>query len=52
VHRIATSAAPLHVRISHLHVLGLDPALAGAVDEILLARAADEPGGSGVERRD
>src|SRR4051794_693567 len=39
VQRIATSDAPLHVRISHLHALGLDPALATAVDEILLARA-------------
>jgi hypothetical protein len=38
--RIATSGAPLHVRVSHLHGLGLDPALATAVDEILLARAA------------
>jgi hypothetical protein len=40
VHRIATSHAPLHVRISHLHALVLDPALASAVDEILLARAS------------
>ena len=41
VQRIATSDAPLHIRISHLHALGLDPALATAVDEILLARVAD-----------
>jgi hypothetical protein len=40
VQGIATSDAPLHVRISHLHALGLDPALATAVDEILLARAS------------
>ena len=39
VQSIATSDAPLHVRISHLHALGLDPAPATAVDEILLARA-------------
>jgi hypothetical protein len=38
IHRIATSAEPLHVRVSHLHALGLEPALATAVAEILLAR--------------
>ncbi|HYJ74667.1 MAG TPA: TIM-barrel domain-containing protein, partial [Kineosporiaceae bacterium] len=38
IHRIATSAEPLHVRVSHLHALGLEPELATAVDEILLAR--------------
>jgi alpha-glucosidase (family GH31 glycosyl hydrolase) len=36
--RVATSSQPLHVRVSHLHALGLDDALASAVDEILLAR--------------
>src|SRR3954451_3974986 len=39
IHAIATSGAPLHVRVSHLAALGLEPALATAVDEILLARA-------------
>ena len=38
VHAIATSEAPLHVRVSHLAALGLEPALATAVGEILLAR--------------
>jgi alpha-glucosidase (family GH31 glycosyl hydrolase) len=40
---IATSQAPLHVRVSHLHALGLEPALASAVDEILLARPPASP---------
>ncbi|MGN6524400.1 MAG: glycoside hydrolase family 31 protein [Actinomycetes bacterium] len=35
---IATSEAPLHVRLSHIHALSLTEALAEAVDEILLAR--------------
>jgi hypothetical protein len=39
IHAIATSDAPLHIRLSHLAALGLEPALATAVDEILLARA-------------
>jgi hypothetical protein len=38
--RVATSRQPLHVRLAHLHALGLDAALMGAVDEILLARAS------------
>jgi hypothetical protein len=36
--RVATSEEPLHVRVSHLRALELEPALAAAVDEILLAR--------------
>jgi hypothetical protein len=39
IHAIATSNAPLHIRVSHLAALGLEPVLATAVDEILLARA-------------
>ena len=35
---VATSDAPLPVRVSHLQALGLDPALAAAVNELLLAR--------------
>ncbi|MGN6088007.1 MAG: glycoside hydrolase family 31 protein, partial [Actinomycetales bacterium] len=34
---IATSEAPLHVRLSHIHALSLTEALAEAVDDILLA---------------
>ncbi|KQY43072.1 glycoside hydrolase family 31 protein [Cellulomonas sp. Root137] len=39
IHQIATSDAPLTVRASHLQSLGLDPALATAVGELLLARS-------------
>jgi alpha-glucosidase (family GH31 glycosyl hydrolase) len=39
VHAIATSDAPLAVRVSHLVALDLDPALLTAVLEVLLARA-------------
>jgi alpha-glucosidase (family GH31 glycosyl hydrolase) len=39
IHQIATSDAPLTVRASHLQSLQLDPALATAVGELLLARA-------------
>jgi hypothetical protein len=38
IHQIATSDAPLTVRASHLQSLQLDPALATAVGELLLAR--------------
>lgn len=38
IHRIATSDAPLSVRVSHLQSLRLDPPLAEAVGELLLAR--------------
>jgi len=38
VHAVAASGAPLHVRLGHLRALGLAPAVAGAVDEVLLAR--------------
>ena len=38
VHDIATSAHPLHVRMSHLQALELSRALESAVSEILLAR--------------
>ncbi|MGY4645517.1 TIM-barrel domain-containing protein [Cellulomonas sp. URHB0016] len=39
VHAIATSDAPLAVRVSHLVALGLDPALTTALLEVLLARS-------------
>ena len=38
IHQIATSDAPLSVRASHLQSLALDPPLATAVGELLLAR--------------
>lgn len=38
VHRVATSALPLHVRLGHLRALDLPAALAAAVEEVLLAR--------------
>lgn len=38
VQSIATSDAPLSVRVSHLQALSLDPALATGVGEVLLAR--------------
>jgi hypothetical protein len=38
IQRIATSDAPLSVRVSHLQALQLDPSLAAAVGELLLAR--------------
>ena len=39
---VATSDAPLAVRVSHLQALELDPALAAAVNEILLAHGPAE----------
>jgi len=39
IHQIATSDAPLSVRLSHLQSLQVDPPLAHAVGELLLARA-------------
>ncbi|MEZ0448740.1 glycoside hydrolase family 31 protein [Cellulomonas sp. ICMP 17802] len=38
IHAIATSDAPLSVRVSHLQALPLDPPLSSAVHELLLAR--------------
>lgn len=38
IHQVATSDAPLSVRVSHLQSLPLDPPLAEAVGELLLAR--------------
>jgi hypothetical protein len=38
IHQVATSDAPLSVRVSHLQSLQLDPPLAEAVGELLLAR--------------
>ena len=39
VRSVATSEQSLAVRVSHLQALGLEPALEGAVTEVLLARA-------------
>ncbi len=39
IHQIATSDHPLTVRASHLQSLEMDPALATAVGELLLARS-------------
>ncbi|MCL2465267.1 MAG: glycoside hydrolase, partial [Micrococcales bacterium] len=37
---VATSPEPLHVRLSHLHALGLPESLASAVEEMLVAQGA------------
>jgi alpha-glucosidase (family GH31 glycosyl hydrolase) len=40
---VAASDQPLHVRLSHLHALGLPDTVVAAVDEILLARVPPQP---------
>ena len=37
-YRVATARLPLHVRLAHLRALDLTPAVAAAVEEVLLAR--------------